>query len=112
MALAIELSKGFYSNSKEDRFSRIITTPLGSRVLLPFFGSKIHELIDKPMTQEWKMLFSKYLLECFFDEKYEPWDDEFVPKSIKIIELDTLNSSVSVKIEFEDEDIEFNMGGF
>ena len=112
MALNIELKKPFYSNSKEERFSRIISTPLGSRVHLPHFGSKVYTLVDKPMTQEWKMLLSKYLLECFFDENFEPWDDEFTPKGIKYLELDTINNSVSVKIEFEDEEIEFNMGGF
>jgi len=112
MALNIELKKSFYSNSKEQRFARLITTPLGSRVHLPHFGSKVHELVDKPMTEKWKMLLSKYLLECFFDENFEPWDNEFIPKGINYLEIDTINYSVSVKIEFEDDEIEFNMGGF
>ena len=83
------------------RFNRLVFTPLGSRVMLPYFGSRIHELIDKPMNFEWKILMKKYLFECFFDEKEQPWDKDFEPEKIRVIDLDIAKGSVEVQIEFK-----------
>ncbi len=109
--MSLKVKTSFKSSSSVDRFKRIITTPLGSRVVRPHFGSKLYLLIDKPMTQEWRMLFTKYTLEAFYDENHNPWDDEFIPKKVKILSVDATAGVVAASIEFEDETVEFNMGG-
>jgi len=90
-----------FVTSKNERFNRLVFTPLGSRVMLPHFGSRLHELIDKPMNFEWKILMKKYLFECFFDENGKLWDKDFEPDKIFVSEVDIKNESVTVSIEFK-----------
>ena len=33
----------------------IVTTPIGTRVMRPEYGSKLPRLIDRPVTQSWKL---------------------------------------------------------
>ncbi|MDR1874370.1 MAG: GPW/gp25 family protein [Synergistaceae bacterium] len=33
----------------------IVTTPIGTRVMLPEYGSKVPRLVDNPVTQSWKL---------------------------------------------------------
>jgi phage baseplate assembly protein W len=49
--------------------SRIILTPIGSRVLNPAFGSRINELIDKPNGEGLKADASRFAYESL---KLEP----------------------------------------
>jgi len=88
--------------SREKSFKRMIETPLGTRVYLPPFGSRIHELIDKEMNQKWVLLFQKYLYECFFDENWNPWDDRLIPDGINITSFDEKESAISCEIKFQD----------
>lgn len=88
--------------SKEKSFKRIIETPLGTRVHLPTFGSRLHELIDKEMNQKWVLLFQKYIYECFFDENWKPWDDRLIPDGITVTNFDEKESAISCEIKFED----------
>jgi|GEM_PF-1727041 hypothetical protein len=46
-----------YLSDIETSIKRILTTPLGSRVMEPLFGSNLHELIDKRPDQEWRLRF-------------------------------------------------------
>ena len=50
-----------YLSDIETSIKRILTTPLGSRVLEPTFGSRLHELIDKRIDKTWGMLFTRYV---------------------------------------------------
>lgn len=86
---------------KERRFRRLVFTPLGSRVMLPHFGSQLYELIDKPINYEWKILMKKYLFECFFNENGKLWDKDFEPEKIRVVDLDVENGSIEVQIEFK-----------
>ncbi len=36
-----------------DSIRRILVTPLGSRVMMPEYGSRLFELVDKPVNDEW-----------------------------------------------------------
>lgn len=54
----------------ENSIKRILTTPLGSRVMEPTFGSNLYLLIDKRIDMEWKLLFSKYVFEAI--SRWEP----------------------------------------
>lgn len=85
----------------QSRFERLVFTPLGSRVMLPHFGSALHELIDKPMNFEWQIKLKKYLFECFFDEKNELWDKDFDPDEIKTIEADVPKGGLIVETKFK-----------
>ncbi|AXH14373.1 baseplate assembly protein [Malaciobacter mytili LMG 24559] len=98
--------------SMQKSFTRMTTTPLKSRTLRPNFGSRMHELIDKVMDERWKLLFKKYLFECFFDENNEPWDKRFKVRSVDIVSIDILTGSVRARINFEGFEIETQMGGF
>ena len=88
--------------SREKSFKRIIETPLGTRVHLPHFGSRIHELIDKTMNQKWVLLFQKYLYECFFDENWKPWDDRLIPDGVTITSYDEKEAAITCEIKFQD----------
>lgn len=59
-----------YQVSVNDSIKRILETPLGSRVMLPEFGSKLHTLIDRKMDESFKLDFYRYTAEAI--EKWEP----------------------------------------
>lgn len=83
------------------RFERLVFTPLGSRVMLPHFGSNIHELVDKTMNNLWKLKLKKYLFECFFDEKNRLWDKAFEPDLIRVSDVDVALGSIEIVIDFK-----------
>ena len=65
------------------RATRILETPLGSRVMLPNFGSNLFELIDKPIDEEYKIRFIAYTHEAFYDlEHGKLWDKDLEPKQV------------------------------
>jgi hypothetical protein len=110
MALNTSINTSTYTKSEEDSFKRILETPLGSRVMRPNFGSNLFELIDKPMDGEFKMFFSRYLLDAFFNENDEPWDERLIPLSVKI--TDIKNDELSCVVIFADSSISMSMKGF
>lgn len=101
-----------FDSSIDESFARITTTPLTSRTLRDKFGSKMHELIDKTMNEEWRLLFRKYLFECFFDDNNNPWDERLNPKSVEIVEVDATIGSVVAIIHFKSFEVTTQMGGF
>ena len=56
--------------SIEESIKRILETPLGSRVMLPEFGSKLYTLIDKRLDQAWRLMFISYVFEAL--KRWEP----------------------------------------
>jgi phage baseplate assembly protein W len=84
----------------EKRFNRIIKTRLGSRVMLPTFGSKLADLIDTHISSEFKLKFRHYLADAFFREDGEPWDRELIPDSIKVEKI--TDSELFVKMIMRD----------
>lgn len=83
-----------------ERFNRLVFTPLGSRVMLPHFGSLVHEDIDKTITPKRILKLRKNIFECFYDENYVLWDDDFSPAKISIEPGDVLSDVVTV-VEFD-----------
>ncbi|WP_276951064.1 GPW/gp25 family protein [Helicobacter rodentium] len=59
----------FYQASLEESLKRILETPLGSRVMLPEFGSKLYLLTDRRMDDNFKLDFYRYVAEAI--EKWE-----------------------------------------
>jgi len=69
----------------EIRAKRIIETPLGSRVMLPKFGSKLYELIDKTVDDEHRLKFISYTFQAFYDvDNGVLWDRELEPQAISV----------------------------
>jgi hypothetical protein len=96
--------------SREKRFKRLVLTPLKSRIMLPFFGSRIHELIDQNMGFVWKIKLKKYLYECFFNENLELWDRDFDPVSIKIVDVNVEHGDIAVSMKFKNKmEVAFNV---
>ncbi len=56
--------------STEESIARILATPLTHRVYRPTYGSRLFELVDKPVTDEWVLLASDYTYEAI--ENNEP----------------------------------------
>ena len=61
----------------ENSIKDILLTPLGSRVMLPEYGSRIYELIDRKVDDEFRAD-----LTCFVIEAVEKWE-----KRVKIDEV-------------------------
>jgi len=82
-----------------ERAKRMMETPLGSRVMLPHFGSRRHELIDKIVNEEWRLLFIKHNFECFYNTvDGELWDKEIEPKQV-IFTKATSNGEIDATVE-------------
>jgi len=90
----------------EKSISRILSTPLGSRVMEPLFGSELYLLIDRKVDDMWKLLFIKYIFEAItkwekrvkiqsvipeiFDEKIKYTIEFLVVDTNEIIKLEKL----------------------
>jgi len=77
-----------------DSIMRILTTPLGSRVMMPEYGSRLFELIDKPVTDEWILDATRFTYEAI--EKNEP---RAVVKNVQI----QAGETALFRIEYEEE---------
>lgn len=53
-----------YLSDIEESITRILSTPLGERVLEPDFGSNLYLLIDRRVDEKWKILCAKYVHEA------------------------------------------------
>ena len=59
-----------YLVSIVESIQRILGTPLGTRVMMPTFGSKLYELIDKRVDGKWKLRLISYTYQAI--KKWEP----------------------------------------
>ena len=67
----------------EQRAVRILETPLGSRVMLPNFGSELFELVDRPIDERYRLQFIASTFEAFYDtENGKLWDKDLEPKQV------------------------------
>ncbi|WOE69091.1 GPW/gp25 family protein [Hydrogenimonas thermophila] len=83
--------------STEESIKRILETPLGSRVMRPEYGSRLFELIDKSVDEEWVLNAISYTYEAI--EKNEP--------KVKVKKVEVLTGDVtSIKITYEENGVE------
>ena len=82
---------------------RILATPLGSRVMMPEYGSRLFELIDKTVNDEWVLDATRYTYAAI--EKNEP---RVIVKKVEIRRGD----AVSMRIEYGEDgaDMAVNIG--
>ncbi|AQW85486.1 phage baseplate assembly protein W [Campylobacter pinnipediorum subsp. caledonicus] len=76
--------------SIEESIKDILLTPLGARVMLPEYGSKIYELVDKKVDDVFRAD-----LACYVIEAVEKWE-----KRVKIDEV-RLVSAKDYKLSFK-----------
>lgn len=68
--------------SIEESIKDILLTPLGSRVMLPEYGSRIYELIDRKVDDEFRAD-----LACFVIEAVEKWEKRVKIDEVRLIGL-------------------------
>jgi len=85
---------------------RVLTTPLGSTVMRPWFGSLLFELVDKTVDDEWILDATRYTYEAI--ERYEEnkknypsmsKEPEIIVKKVQI----TMGEAALFHIEYEEE---------
>lgn len=81
-----------YLISIEDSIKDILLTPLGARVMRPNYGSRLFELVDKRVDDEYKAKLTRYVVEAI--HKNEP------RVKVKRLKFESLtNHKLSYKIE-------------
>jgi len=85
----------FYVSIAES-IQTILSTPLGSRVMLPEFGSNLHLLIDKKVDDEWIIDFRRYVTDAI--EKNEP---RVILSKIDIKDIDATTGKVIWPLYFD-----------
>lgn len=83
-----------YLISIEDSIKDILLTPLGSRVMRPEYGSRLFELIDKRVDDEYKAKLTRFIIEAIHQNE---------PRvKVKRLKFESLvNHKLSYKIELE-----------
>ena len=66
----------------ENSIKDILLTPLGSRVMLPEYGSRLFELIDRKVDDEFRSD-----LACYVIEAVERWEKRVKIDEVKLISL-------------------------
>ena len=82
----------------ENSIKDILLTPLGSRVMLPEYGSKIFELIDRKIDDEFRAD-----LACFVIEAVEKWEKRVKIDEVRLIGLKDHKLSFKVVLMSGDE---------
>ncbi|WP_289181806.1 GPW/gp25 family protein [Helicobacter japonicus] len=82
-----------YQASLEESLKRILETPLGSRVMLPEFGSKLHLLADRRLDESFKLDFYRYVAEAI-----ERWESRV--KIERVVLEEVLDSKISYTLYF------------
>ena len=82
----------------ENSIKDILLTPLGSRVMLPEYGSRIYELIDRKVDDEFRAD-----LACFVIEAIEKWEKRVKIDEVRLIGLKDHKLSFKVVLMSGDE---------
>ena len=82
----------------ENSIKDILLTPLGSRVMLPEYGSRIYELIDRKVDDEFRAD-----LACFVIEAVEKWEKRVKIDEVSLIGLKDHKLSFKVVLMNGDE---------
>ena len=82
----------------ENSIKDILLTPLGSRVMLPEYGSRIYELIDRKVDDEFRAD-----LACFVIEAVEKWEKRVKIDEVRLIGLKDHRLSFKVALMSGDE---------
>lgn len=75
----------------EESIKDILQTPLGSRVMLPEYGSRLYELIDKKIDDEFRANLSWYVIEAV-----EKWEKRVKIDEVRLVSL--TNHKLKIKL--------------
>lgn len=84
--------------SIKESIKDILLTPLGSRVMLPEYGSRIYELIDRKVDDEFRAD-----LACFVIEAVEKWEKRVKIDEVRLMGLKDHKLSFKVVLMSGDE---------
>jgi phage baseplate assembly protein W len=94
--ITTDVQKTKFYISITESIQNILSTPLGSRVMLPEFGSNLHLLIDKKVDDEWIIDFRRYVTDAI--EKNEP---RVILNKIDIRDIDAITGKVIFNLYFD-----------
>ena len=96
-----------YEISINDSIRRILLTPIGTRVMLPEFGSRLWELIDKEIDDEWIILAIEYTYEAI-----EKWEERVEITRVMIEAKERAKIVLYYKIEDAESMLEISLEEF
>ncbi len=80
-------SSKLFLNTPEQSLRDMIETPLGSRIMRPYYGSEFYRLIDKTLNDVWVLQAKKAILQCTkHGVTAELWDER--------VDIETLSISL------------------
>jgi len=88
--------EGIYRVSVPESICRILKTPKGDRVMRPGYGSTLHELIDRPFDDEFKMDLVAGVYTAV--EANEP---RIVLDKVKAVLFDSTKGQAKIEIEYQ-----------
>jgi phage baseplate assembly protein W len=83
-----------YSLSIEESITDILLTPVGSRVCLPDYGSKLHLLMDRRMDNAFRADLTRYVFEAI-----HRWEPRAKPTRLKDVQV--VDNKLSFSIELD-----------
>jgi phage baseplate assembly protein W len=85
-----------YLISIEDSIQTILSTPKGTRVMLPEFGSELNELIDRKFDDEWRIDCARF---CY--EAIAMWEPR-----IEVLKVDSqfVKNKATINIYYSEKD--------
>ena len=84
-----------YMATVEESILDILLTPIGSRVCLPEYGSRLHELVDRRIDDEYRVDLTRFVYEAV-----SKWEHRVTLKQIRDLKQD--GDRLSFCIEFTD----------
>lgn len=83
-----------YLASIEESIKDILLTPLGSRVMLPDYGSRLFTLIDRRIDDDFRSDLAYFVIEAV-----EKWEKRVKIKRVKLNSLNNAKLSFSVHLK-------------
>lgn len=83
-----------YLASIEESIKDILLTPLGSRVMLPNYGSRLFELIDRRIDDDFRSDLAYFVIEAV-----EKWEKRVKIDRVKLNSLNNAKLSFSVHLK-------------
>lgn len=92
-----------YLVSVEESIKDILITPLGSRVMRPEYGSRLFELIDKKVDDEFRAKLALYVAEAI-----HRWESRAWVERVRLISFK--NNSFTIRLKLKGlEDMKLNL---
>ena len=88
---------GRYIISIAKEITRLLLTPLGSRVMRPEYGSELYKLRDRELTSHWRLMAIRYTFIAI-----NSWIERVRLRKVKFELINGESGVVKMKLEFEE----------